>query len=131
MLRDKRNLKKFLISVFNAEKVSLEKISYIFCKDDFQLELNKKFLNHDTYTDIITFPLSDENESMVAEIYISVERVKENAVKLENEYYEELIRVMIHGVLHLCGYSDHSHEERIEMRKKEDLYLSQWFHVKH
>jgi len=95
------------------------------------LGLNKEFLNHDAYTDILTFTLSAKKTSIIAEIYISVERVIENARKLNNEYYDELLRVMIHGILHLCGYSDHTTKEKLQMRKKEDFYLSKLFHVKH
>ncbi len=130
-IRDQRKLKEFLISVFYSEEVDFKSVSYIFCKDDFMLGLNKEFLIHDTYTDIITFTLSSIHSSIIAEIYISVERVIENAKKLKNDYYDELHRVMIHGILHLCGYSDHTTEEKFQMREKEDFYLLKLFHVKH
>ena len=130
MIKEKRKLKSFLISIFEIEGVSLDKISYIFCKDDYLLRLNQKFLKHNTYTDVITFTLSEGNAPLIAEIYISIKRVKENAIQLKEEYYNELFRVMIHGILHLCGYSDHTLKEKLEIRKKENFYLIELFHVK-
>ena len=103
-----------------------ESVSYIFCRDNFLLKLNQQFLHHDTYTDIITFTLSGKSTPIIAEIYISVERVLENSAFMKVDYQEELNRVMIHGVLHLCGFSDHSLEEKKIMRQKEDFYLSQY-----
>jgi probable rRNA maturation factor len=95
------------------------------------LTLNRQYLNHDTLTDILTFTLSGTASSIVAEIYISVERVRENAVSLKTDYQQELLRVMIHGILHLCGYSDHTPKQKTLMRKKENHYLSlSMFHVK-
>jgi probable rRNA maturation factor len=129
-LKEKRKLKNFLISIFENEDVSIDKVSYIFCKDDYLLQLNQKFLNHNTYTDVITFTLSEGNAPLIAEIYISIQRVKENAIQLKVEYHNELFRVMIHGILHLCGYFDHTVKEKLEMRKKENFYLIQMFHVK-
>lgn len=81
-------------------------------------------MNHDTYTDILTFSLNGDQTTISGEIYISVERVKENAAKFNETFIDELHRVMIHGVLHLCGYSDHSHKRKAEMRKKENTYLA-------
>jgi probable rRNA maturation factor len=130
LIKEKRKLKSFLISIFEIEGVSLDKISYIFCKDDYLLQLNQKFLKHNTYTDVITFTLSEGNAPLIAEIYISIKRVKENAIQLKEEYYNELFRVMIHGILHLCGYSDHTLKEKLEIRKKENFYLTELFHVK-
>ena len=125
-IKNKQELKRFLISIFENEKVEFENISYIFCKDSFLLKLNQEYLNHDTYTDIITFTLSGKSTPIISEIYISVERVRENSASLKNTYREELYRVMIHGILHLCGFSDHSSEEKEIMRQKEDFYLSQY-----
>jgi len=125
-IKKKQNLKSFLISIFVAEKVDFDCISYIFCKDEFLLGLNRKYLNHDTYTDIITFTLSDKSAPINAEIYISIERVIENSISLKIDFHEELYRVMIHGILHLCGLSDHSPKEKKAMRQKENFYLSQY-----
>jgi len=125
-IKNKQELKRFLISIFENEKVEFKNISYIFCRDSFLLKLNQEYLNHDTYTDIITFTLSGKSTPIISEIYISVERVRENSASLKNTYHEELHRVMFHGILHLCGFSDHSSEERKIMRQKEDFYLSQY-----
>lgn len=123
-LKDKLLIKSLLARVFAEEKVEFKSISYIFCTDEYLLKLNQEYLNHDTLTDILTFTLSGTTLPVVSEIYISIERVRENASKLGLPYRLELYRVMIHGVLHLCGYDDHNPEEKAIMRKKEDLYLS-------
>jgi rRNA maturation RNase YbeY len=125
-IKHKQELKQFLISIFENEKVEFESISYIFCRDSLLLKLNQQYLNHDTYTDIITFTLSIKLSPIIAEIYISVERVRENSATLKVNYQEELYRVIIHGILHLCGFSDHSPEEKKIMRQKEDFYLSEY-----
>jgi len=97
---------------------------YHFCSDEFLLTVNRNFLQHDYLTDIITFPLSTRPEIISGEIFISVDRVRENAVLLKTAFEEEFARVLIHGVLHLLGYNDHTDEEKLEMRAKEDYYLS-------
>ncbi len=98
-------------------------LNIIFCSDTFLLNLNIDYLNHDTYTDIITFDWS-ENQTISGELYISIERVKENAILLRKTFEEELNRVMIHGVLHLMGYADKSPSDLSTMRAKEDFYLA-------
>jgi len=123
-LKQKPLLKLLLASVFNEEGVDFKSVAYIFCTDAFLLKLNQQYLNHSTLTDVITFTLSETSLPIVSEIYISVERVRENSKELETDFTEELHRVMIHGVLHLCGYSDHSDELKAQMRKKEDYYLA-------
>lgn len=125
-LKDKLLLKTFLASIFAKEKTEFKSVSYIFCTDDYLLKLNQKYLSHDTLTDILTFTLSGTSLPIVSEIYISVERVKENATELNVTYESELLRVMIHGILHLCGYEDLSDAEKSEMRLKEDYYLSKY-----
>lgn len=125
-IKDKSELKHFLISIFKNENVQFKSVSYIFCKDDYLLSLNQRYLNHDTLTDILTFTLSGRATLIISEIYISVERVKENAFLLKTGYQKELYRVMIHGILHLCGYSDHTPRQKSLMRKREDYYLSQY-----
>lgn len=122
-LKDKLFAKTFLASVFAEEHVAFKSVSYVFCTDEYLLTLNKQYLNHDTLTDILTFTLSGVSLPLVSEIYISVERVKENAVIHEVDFRNELYRVMIHGILHLCGYKDHTPSERMEMRAKENSYL--------
>lgn len=123
-IRNKQELKFFFISIFKKEKIKFKSVSYIFCKDSYLLKLNKKYLNHNTYTDILTFTLSGLDLPVISEIYISVERVKENAALLKIGYFDELLRVMIHGILHLCGYSDDTPLKRAQMRQREDYYLA-------
>jgi len=122
-LKNKSFLKIFLASIFAEEKYDFELITYIFCSDEFLLKLNQKYLHHDTLTDIITFTLSESSLPINSEIYISVERVKENAKTLKVDFQIEVLRVMIHGILHLCGYSDHTSELKSKMRAREDYYL--------
>ncbi len=125
-IQDRPKLRQFLFSVFKQEFVDFNSVSFIFCKDDYLHSLNQKYLQHDTYTDILTFTLSDEQEPVHSEIYISVERVDENSKAFGVENRIELLRVMVHGILHLCGYSDHTPKEKKLMREKEDFYLSSY-----
>lgn len=99
-------------------------LNYIFCTDDYLLEINKEHLNHDYYTDIITFDQSEEDGLIEADIFISVDRVKDNAEKLGVDFPKELHRVIIHGLLHLLGFGDKTKAEKIEMREKEDACIS-------
>ena len=122
-LRDKLLLKSFLMTIFTKEGKKFKSLSYIFCTDQFLLKLNQQYLNHDTFTDILTFALSNSPLPIVAEIYISVDRVKENARDLKIDFLTELKRVMIHGILHLCGYEDYTKADKKIMREKEDHYL--------
>ena len=122
-LKDKLSAKTFLESVFAQEKTRFKSIRYIFCDDEYLLKLNKEYLNHDTLTDILTFTLSGLSLPIVSEIYISIERVSENAEMQKVDFLNELYRVMIHGILHLCGYEDHTSEQKEEMRNREDFYL--------
>ena len=105
------------------EKREVGDITFVFCDDNYLLKINKEFLDHDTYTDIITFDYSSGNE-IISEIYVSTDRVEENAKKYKQTFENEIHRVMIHGVLHLCGYNDKLAEERQIMRDKENHYLS-------
>lgn len=124
-LKNKRALRSWIYQTASAEQKQIEFIGYNFCSDAHLLRMNKKYLRHDTYTDIITFQLS-EGKLISGDIYISLERVRENA-KLHNKLFlDELRRVLIHGVLHLCGYKDKKHSEIQTMRNKEDHYLSLW-----
>lgn len=110
----------FAVKDLGFEDASLD---FVFVTDDYLLEVNKRFLNHDYYTDIITFNYNEEN-SLSGEMYISVDRVSENAVEFgDGVFINELNRVMIHGVLHLAGYDDQSEALRIEIRSKENYYL--------
>ncbi len=126
-LNQEKTLKDYIIHLFKEEGISVKQIDYIFCTDEFLLPLNKKYLNHDTYTDILTFDLSEKDAKMMAEIYISVDRVKENTKIFKTSFQEELHRVIFHGALHLCGYNDHSEGEKKLMRQKEDEKLKAYF----
>ena len=120
-LRNKATVKKLIRFIFQKEKKNPGEINFIFCDDAFLLSLNKKFLKHNTLTDILTFQYPTKNIS--GEIFISIPRVKENAKKFKTDFKNELNRVMIHGVLHLCSYKDKKAEEKKRIRRKEDYYL--------
>lgn len=120
-------LKAFIIAVFKKEKQPLHSVSIIFCNDPYLLSLNRQFLNHDFYTDILSFPLSPKGDPLTGEIYISVDRIRENAKTLEIPVTKELHRVIFHGILHFCGYKDKSQKEIKEMRAKEELLLKAYF----
>ncbi|HKK11989.1 MAG TPA: rRNA maturation RNase YbeY [Flavobacteriaceae bacterium] len=121
-LGNKDKLKQWLSAVIDSEGYKEGEINYIFCDDDCLLRLNKKFLNHDTLTDIISFDYT-EGKLINGDIYISVERVAENAREFNVPFANELQRVMAHGILHYCGYNDKSEGEIRQMRVKENLYL--------
>jgi len=120
----KRKLSAWLKQVIADEGFYLTHINYIFTSDEYLLSVNKQYLDHDYYTDIITFDQSEAEGLLEGDIYISVDRVKENADALGVNFSQELRRVMVHGLLHLCGYDDQSDEGRHKMRAKEDFYLS-------
>jgi probable rRNA maturation factor len=126
-LNKRNNLKNFIELLFKKENRRLNSISYIFCSDDYLLKINKLHLKHDYYTDIITFDLSDHPNKLNAEIYISVERVKDNAKTHQQFFKKELHRVIFHGALHLCGYKDKTKHESERMRYKEEKYLNLYF----
>lgn len=120
---NKTHLKSFIASIFKKEKRELGNINYIFCSDDMLLKINQDFLQHNYYTDIITFGLNEPGEPIEAEIYVSIDRVKDNANQQSVSYQNEMQRVLFHGALHLCGYKDKKKSEIIVMRQKEDQYL--------
>ncbi|MFT4643833.1 MAG: putative rRNA maturation factor [Planctomycetota bacterium] len=123
-IENEQEISSWILSTFHKESITKEiELSIIFCNDDALLEINKQFLNHDYYTDIITFPIEETNTVFEAELYISIDRVKENAQDLSKPFQNELNRVIIHGVLHLCGYGDKTPEEIKIMRLKEDFYI--------
>ncbi|MFT3932268.1 MAG: rRNA maturation RNase YbeY [Chitinophagaceae bacterium] len=126
-LKDRIKLKAFLLNMFKKEAVKVSSLQYIFCSDEYLLDINKQFLQHDFYTDIITFNLAEKNTPVAGEIYISVDRVKDNAGSLNQSFKRELHRVIFHGVLHLCGYKDKNRKQEAEMRAMEDKYLSLYF----
>lgn len=119
--------KKWLVKVAKSEGKSIGIINYVFCNDSYLLGVNQKYLNHDTYTDIITFDNSS-GDFISADIYISSERVIENALINNVDFINELLRVVVHGLLHLCGYKDKTDDQRQIMRLKEDEKTA-LFHV--
>jgi rRNA maturation RNase YbeY len=122
-LEDKAKIADWVTFVLDQEEKELGEINYIFCDDDYLHEINIKALNHNTLTDIISFDYTI-GDVVSGDIYISYERVKENAEKLALGFIEELHRVMIHGILHYCGYKDKEGKDKLTMRSKEDYYLS-------
>jgi rRNA maturation RNase YbeY len=122
-LLHKKRLKAFIALLFEKERTPLYALNYIFCSDKYLLGINQKFLQHDFFTDIITFDLSEAPNYIVGEIYISIDRVKENALLMKTNREEELLRVIFHGALHLCGFRDKKQSDIKIMREKEDQYL--------
>ena len=125
-LRNRSTLKEFIESIFKKENKRLDFINYIFCSDKNLLTINKKFLNHDFYTDVITFNLSENNQHISAEVYVSLDRVRDNAKKIGTSINSELHRVLFHAALHLCGYNDKKKIEMERMRRKEDELLAKY-----
>ena len=128
-LEDETAYSDWLSKVISSEIRDEGEVNYIFCDDDYLLEINQQYLGHDTLTDIISFDYSIGNE-LHGDIFISVERVRENAVDFNVDFEEELKRVLIHGVLHYCGYKDKSEGDEKLMRQKEEEKMKM-FHVKH
>ena len=126
-LSNRKTLKLFIQKLFKQEKTNLEQLDYIFCTDEFLLQMNQQYLKHNYFTDIITFNLSENTNTIVGEVYISIDRVKENAIQFNTSYVQELHRVLFHGALHLCGYKDKSKKDQVLMRQKENFYLHQYF----
>ena len=114
----------WISSIVNEHQFELSSLNYIFCDDEQLHKINLEHLDHDTYTDIITFDYSDEASTLEGDIYISLDRIKDNATQLDKSFDEELHRVLIHGVLHLLGYNDKTMAEKDEMREKENTCLS-------
>jgi len=117
-------LKDLVNTHLDVNKIDL---TYIFCNDEYLLEKNQEFLNHDTLTDIITFDLSEDDLELVSEIYISVDRIAENAGTFSISYETELHRVIFHGALHLCGFKDKKKEDKALMTEMENDSLNRYF----
>jgi len=117
--------KKWLEDIILSEEKKLGEINYIFCDDEYLLKINQDYLQHDYYTDIITFDYV-KGKTISGEIFVSLQRISDNASTLSKNYEEELRRVLAHGILHLSGYKDKSEEEEKEMRRKEDFYLNKF-----
>jgi probable rRNA maturation factor len=121
--REKSKVKKWLVSVINEELRVPGNINIIFCGDTYLADLNKAYLNHNTFTDILTFPFEEEHGEITGDIYLSIDRVKDNSEFFKQPFEKELARVMVHGVLHLLGFKDKSVSERKRMTEMENYYL--------
>jgi probable rRNA maturation factor len=123
-VKEKQKIREWIGTTVKDERFErIAELNFIFCSDDYLLEINKQYLNHDTYTDIVTFDSSEDEEVIAGDIFISVDRIRENAKKFAVTERDELHRVIIHGVLHLCGYYDKKKEDKELMTKKENDYL--------
>jgi rRNA maturation RNase YbeY len=122
-LRFRTKLKAFINQQCLKEGVHIETLQYVFCSDQFLLDINTRYLNHNFYTDIISFDLSDKKGQLVGDVYISIDRVKENAKTGGQLYMHELLRVIFHGALHFCGYKDKKPADVKRMRSMEDKWL--------
>lgn len=124
-LKDKAKVRNWIGDTIKAEGFKrIAELSFVFCSDEYLLEINKQYLDHDTYTDIVTFDSSEEEGVIAGDIFISVERIRENAAKFAVAEKDELHRVIIHGVLHLCGFLDKKKEDKTLMTAKENEYLN-------
>jgi rRNA maturation RNase YbeY len=126
-LKARRRLKNFILEMVQAEGKIPGDFSFVFCSDEYLLEMNNRFLTHDFYTDIITFDMAPPGSGVIeGEIFISIDRVKDNAQQFKNPWQSELYRVIFHGILHLCGYNDKTAIQQKLMRSKEDHYLHRY-----
>jgi rRNA maturation RNase YbeY len=128
-LRNKRKLSRFIDNQIKKTTKKTAALQYVFVSDDALLQMNQQFLQHDTFTDIITFDLSESPDKIIGEIYISIDRVTENANKFSTAYTAELHRVIFHGALHLCGYKDKTKADKETMRAMEDKWLKAYLQV--
>ena len=128
-LRSMTELKTFINKQCLKEGVHIETLQYVFCSDAFLLDINKRFLNHNFYTDIISFDLSEQKGSLIGDVYISIDRVKEIAKTEGNLYTHELLRVIFHGALHFCGYKDKKPADQKTMRSMEDKWLKAYLKI--
>lgn len=126
-LSNRTALKDFITGIFKKENCPADSLDIIFCSDDYLLEINRTHLQHDYYTDIISFNLAPKGTPVTGELYISADRVKDNASTLDVTVSNELHRVIFHGILHFCGYKDKSTKDQKQMREKEDHYLRKYF----
>lgn len=123
-LKNKIKVKQWIKEAIISEGFFLDELTYIFCSDEYLLQINQQYLDHDTYTDIITFDNSDSDKAITGDIFISIPRIKENSVQYKVTEADELHRVLIHGALHLMGYKDKSPAHKKKMTEKEDYYLA-------
>ncbi|WP_312697217.1 rRNA maturation RNase YbeY [Sphingobacterium mizutaii] len=124
-LKEKQKVRQWIGATIRAEGFRrVGELSFVLCSDAYLLEINKQYLDHDTFTDIVTFDSSEDEGVIAGDIFISVERTMENAKKFNVSERDELHRVIIHGILHLCGYYDKKKEDKTLMTEKEDYYLA-------
>ncbi|WP_194775140.1 rRNA maturation RNase YbeY [Pararhodonellum marinum] len=123
-LPQKLKVKKWLREIAAIHGFWISNLNFIFCSDEYLYELNRDYLDHDTYTDIITFDNSENSKVIEGDVFISIDRVKENARNRNEVFEKELRRVLSHGVLHLCGFKDKTQKDSLKMREKEDFALS-------
>lgn len=123
-LKDKIKVRRWITDTIVAEGFQLQELNFIFCSDEYLLQINKQYLDHDTYTDIITFDNSDVKGLITGDIFISIPRIKENAGVFNTDVTTELHRVIIHGTLHLLGYKDKTASSKEKMTQKENFYLA-------
>jgi probable rRNA maturation factor len=123
-VKNKSAVKKWITDTIVAEGYKLKELTYIFCSDNYLLQINRQYLNHDTFTDIITFDNSETEKVIIGDIFISIDRIRENATKFNTSIPDELHRVLIHGALHLLGYKDKTAASKQKMTEKEDFYLN-------
>jgi probable rRNA maturation factor len=126
-LRNRTKLKRFISSIFKEEGKKISFVSYIFCSDEYLLSINQEYLKHDELTDTISFTFSEKREPVVGEVYISIERIKENAIIFNCTAGKELHRVVFHSTLHLCGHRDDSKQMKDKIRRLEDKLLISYF----
>jgi probable rRNA maturation factor len=123
-LKNKIQIRNWIHQTIIAEGYALEELNFVLCSDEYLLSMNQQYLNHDTYTDVITFDNSEELKMIVGDIFISIERIQENARQFKSTVALELCRVMVHGTLHLLGYKDKGKAAKTLMTQKEDFYLT-------
>jgi probable rRNA maturation factor len=123
-LKNKTAVRQWITETIHAEGYKLKELNYIFCSDTYLLQINRQYLNHDTFTDIITFDNADTGKVIAGDIFISIERIRENALKFNITETDELHRVIIHGALHLLGYKDKTPVTKQKMTEREDFYLN-------
>lgn len=124
-LPSEEKLVRWLEDLADNESKTIIQVSYIFCSDEYLLQINKEYLNHDYYTDIITFPYKQNND-IESDIFISVDRVRDNAASYKTTFDQELLRVIVHGLLHMVGYGDKTEDDQKKMTEMENLYISRW-----
>ena len=119
-LKGKNKTKRWLRDIAKLQGFKIGELNYIFCSDEYLYQINVEYLNHNTYTDIITFDNSEKEKIIEGDVFLSIERIKENAIKEKVSFEKEMTRVMSHGLLHLMGYKDKKEEDRIIMREMEN-----------